>query len=85
MQLLLIRHSITAGNLEHRYIGCGTAEIGGISPVVSGTGTGAGQPDAALPADGRDLVSPCVAENRMGTTGVRFRSVRRKKLSGVVR
>ena len=93
MQLLLIRHSITAGNLEHRYIGCrtdeplceGTAEIGGISPVVSGTGTGAGQPDAALPADGRDPVSSYAAENHMGTTGVRFRSVRREKLSGVVR
>ena len=26
MQLLLIRHSITAGNLEHRYIGCRTDE-----------------------------------------------------------
>ena len=92
MQLLLIRHSITAGNrLPNRRTALrsgncsGTAEIGGISPVVSGTGTGAGQPDAALPADGRDLVSPYAAENRMGTTGVRFRSVRRKKLSGVVR
>ena len=57
----------------------------GFAFLVSGTGTGAGQPDAALPADGRDPVSSYVAENCMGTTGVRFRSVRRKKLSGVVR
>ena len=57
------RTALRSGNCS------GTAEIGGISPVVSGTGTGAGQPDAALPADGRDLVSPYAAENRMGTTG----------------
>ncbi len=95
MQLLLIRHSITAGNLEHRYIGCRTDE-----PLCEAGIALAQQKSvefrrsfpapelvlvSALPADGRDPVSPYAAENRMGTTGVRFRSIRRKKLSGVVR
>ena len=90
MQLLLIRHSITAGNLEHRYIGCRTDE-----PLCEAGIALAQQKSVefrrSFPApelvlvSGRDPVSPYAAENRMGTTGVRFRSVRRKKLSGVVR